>query len=502
MKATAGTSATTGAFFRTHANCRLAFARVALSVALMGMVVCFGLANGFAAGATNTNATESPAMEATSEAEELGVGAWIWTTNTEDKQTIRLWRTFTVPGRVGAARAILRITADNGYRVFLDGREVGRGGDWKYLTEYDLTWLMPPGQHVMAIEAINDALDAGVILGLHVELVNGEKLDVLSDPSWLVAPLDDSGWLTRKHPRDSWFPARIVGFAGLKPWWDHPYNIIHAQPLQPVALHFWQQSWFLALLLIVCAAAAVLCVRQAAQLAVQSRAQMLLERERSRIARDIHDDLGAGLTQLTLVGELVLREVSHNGETHKEVDSLCNKARALLGSLDEIVWAVNPKRDTVADFAVFVSQYAQEFLSASGIKCRLDLAEDLPNVPLDLPARRNLLLAVKEALRNAASHSGASEVFLGVRVTEAEVLEVVVEDNGTGFSAGQVRAGRNGLSNMETRLAEVGGACEVASSPGAGCRVKLTVPVGGARGWLAVMRNGLGRERRTTEAHP
>src|SRR5262245_15725818 len=165
--------------------------------------------------AGRSEATNAPAMaESTPLATELGIGAWIWTTNLEDKQTCRLWRAFTVPGHVPPAQAKLRITADNGYRVFLDGREIGRGGDWKYLTEYDLTWAITPGSHVLAVEAFNDVLDAGVILGLRIELISGETLEVLSDPSWRVVPGEEHGWQARKSAPASWPQARMVGFAG------------------------------------------------------------------------------------------------------------------------------------------------------------------------------------------------------------------------------------------------------------------------------------------------
>jgi signal transduction histidine kinase len=416
-------------------------------------------------------------------AEELGVGAWIWTTNVCDKQTCRLWHSFNVPKSTLMAKAILRITADNGYRVFLDGREIGRGGDWKYLTEYDLTWLLSPGGHVLAVEAFNDMLDAGVILGLKIQLSNGDQISVLSDPSWFVVSDEDWHWLTRSRPKASWFAASVVGVAGRSPWgrpqstwWDHPRQIIHAPLLQPAVLSFWQQTWFLGLLLTVCAVAATVCVRQAAQLAMHVRTQRLLERERARIARDIHDDLGAGLTQLTLLGELILREVPSDGDTRTQVDALCSKARALLGSMDEIVWTVNPRRDTVPDFAAFVCQHVQDFLASTAIRCRLDIAEDLPPTPLDMPTRRNLFLAVKEAVRNSTRHSGASELLLGVRIAQ-ERLEVVVEDNGHGFAPEAAPKGRNGLSNMQQRLADIGGACHIASAPGAGCRIVFATPL-------------------------
>jgi hypothetical protein len=101
-----------------------------------------------------------------------------------------------------------------------------------------------------------------------------------------------------------------------------------------------------------------------------------------------------------LLGELVLRATPPEGETRTRLNELCAKARLLLRSMDEIVWAVNPRRDTVKDFAAFISEHAQEFLSSTAIRCRQEVAAELPALPLGLPQRRNLMLAVKEAIRD------------------------------------------------------------------------------------------------------
>ncbi len=409
---------------------------------------------------------------------ELGIGNWIWTANVTDKQTCRLWRTVQIPAETFVSRAMLRITADNGYRLFLDGREIGRGGDCYSLTDFDLTPLMGPGQHVLAVEAFNDAANAGVILGLQVDLSNGQKLAAVSDSSWLVVPRDVAHWESRRTSEADWPPAQIVAFAGRQVW-AQPERIITAPALHPVVTHFWQQGWFLATLIVICVVVAGFSVRQGLQLTVQARSHKLLERERARIARDIHDDLGAGLTQLTLEGELILRETGRETKTHRQVDALCNRGRSLLGSLDEVVWAVNPRRDTVQDFAIFVCEHVQSYLGATALRCRLDVPEEMPATPLDLPARRNLLLAVKEAVRNAARHSQGDEISLQLRVA-SDQLTVVVADNGRGMPLGEAPS-RHGLRNMQERLADVGGVCHVASQPGKGSRVTFTVPLAAAQ---------------------
>lgn len=408
-------------------------------------------------------------------ASELGLGDWIWTTNLTDRQACRFWRTFDVPSTPPATHALLYLTADNSYNVYLDGRQIGRGSDPNSLTEYDLTLVMSPGRHVLAVEAFNDAFDAGMILGLRVKFASGKGLGVFSDSSWRIAPNSDRAWLRHKEAGRGWPAARVVAYAGAA-WWQYPGQIIQSPPVEPSVFRFWQQAWVLAVLLFACLTVAVLWLRQGLRLAWQARAKRLLDRERARIARDMHDDLGGGLTQLTLLGELALRETPLEGEAHARLSQLCAKARLLLRSMDEIIWVVNPRRDTVKDFAAFISERTQEFLDSCSIRCRQEVAEELPALPLDLPQRRNLLLAVKEAVRNAAQHSGANEVHLKIHVVD-NFLKVVVADNGRGFSPARPNPDRNGLANMNQRLADIGGTFSLDAAPAKGCCVVFWLPL-------------------------
>ena len=403
-----------------------------------------------------------------------GLGSWIWTKETHDKQTCRLWRSFEIPKLASVMRAQVTITGDNEYRLFLDGREVGRGSDWRSLTEYDLTWLLFPGTHVLAIEGFNDQDQAGVILGMRIELDDGQIVEIGSDKTWRVVPESEKNWLRRVNPRPEWAEATVIAKLGSLPWWTKPTRIVKIPPLRPVLLHFWQQGWFQITLLSVCALAVLVCLRLATQLTVQSKAQQLLQIERARIARDIHDDLGAGLTQLVLLGEVTQSELPANSHIRDQINHLCERARDLSRTMDEIVWAVNSRRDTLRDFATYVCKYAQGFLRTTSIKCRLDVEPGLPPKPFDLPIRRNLFLAVKEALNNAAKHSQASELFLRIH-QNGEGLLVVVEDNGIGMDSSQPRLERNGFTNMSHRMNEVGGRFCIASVPGKGCCVEFQI---------------------------
>ena len=143
--------------------------------------------------------------------------------------------------------------------------------------------------------------------------------------------------------------------------------------------------------------------------------------------------------------------------------------------MDEILWAINPRRDNLHEFATFVCGHAQTFLKTTPIQCLLDVEPAMSAMAFDLPLRRSLLLAVKEALNNAAKHSQATELLLQIR-RQGRGLMVAVQDNGRGFDLARGKSERNGLKNMTQRLQEVGGTCAITSQPGRGCRVEFHIP--------------------------
>lgn len=413
------------------------------------------------------------------------IGQWVWDKQTFDKQTIHLWRAFTIPAGARVSSAIIYITVDNGYRLLLDGREVGRGSDWKTLTQYDVKSLLGPGDHVLAVEAFNDRLAAGLMFGMEIQIAGRAPLNILSDDSWRVVPMDDDRWSTATHSFPAWTPVIVEGHANDDPWTPWPYAVVSVPPLQPLVFHFWQTLWFQMLLLSLLGVAILCSLWLMTQLAAQSKGQRFLQMERARIARDIHDDLGAQLTQLVLQGEVAQREQPADSLARSQFNQICERAREISRAMGEIVWAVNSRRDTVRDFVTYVCKYATAFLTDTSIRCRLDIEPEIPALHFDLPTRRNLFLAVKEALNNAAKHSGADELFLRIRYA-GEKLIVMVEDNGHGFDPARLYAGGNGVDNMIHRMDETGGTCSVVSQPGAGCVVTFVLQLkhAGQTGWF------------------
>ncbi len=201
-----------------------------------------------------------------------------------------------------------------------------------------------------------------------------------------------------------------------------------------------------------------------------------IERERVRISRDIHDDLGAGLTQIGLLADLGLAKPADAAHSEEHFTSIAARARAAHSALDEIVWAANPRNDSLPKLADYLCRVADDCFDSSSIRCRKDVPTSLPPVPMRAELRHNLALAIKEALTNALKHSGAKMVWLRLAWAEPE-LRVEVEDDGIGFGPGAESRGRNGLQNQAARMKDIGGTVEVHSAAGKGTRIVFSVRI-------------------------
>ncbi len=266
---------------------------------------------------------------------------------------------------------------------------------------------------------------------------------------------------------------------------------------------WWQTWWFRGAALLVFAGIVSAAGRYWANRRWQLKLERLerqqaIERDRARIARDIHDDLGAGLTQITLLSELARREPA---EAATQLERISDSARQLTRDMDEIVWAVDPQHDTFAGLMDYLSAFTEDYLRVAGIRCRMDLPPAYPTARVDAETRHNLFLALKEMLNNVVKHARASEVWLRLRLEEKS-FTLIVEDNGQGVQAanGEVAAAGAdricsgaGMTNLQTRLRAIGGRCVVQSSPRRGTRVEITLGLNGAVSPIvAIGQNGQG----------
>ncbi|HVV02495.1 MAG TPA: sensor histidine kinase [Verrucomicrobiae bacterium] len=247
-----------------------------------------------------------------------------------------------------------------------------------------------------------------------------------------------------------------------------------------VLVRFWETLWFkggliLALLGGVAAATRVVEKRRLhhqLQLAEQERA---LERERSRIARDLHDELGSALTQISMMSDLMKRNIDDPAQTSARATKISQTCTETVRALEEIVWALRPGSDTIQSLTDYICHFAKELFEDDHVRCRLDVPVDPPKTPLPPEMRHNLFLIMKEALTNACKHARASEILVQARASENR-LELTVADNGTGgLPEGNEDATRNGLTNMRRRAEAVGGDLRIESEPGKGTRIRVSV---------------------------
>lgn len=205
----------------------------------------------------------------------------------------------------------------------------------------------------------------------------------------------------------------------------------------------------------------------------RAESQRALEVERARIASDLHDELGAALTEIQFLGATESRDLSVPPGTRSRLMKVSQRSRQMVSSLDEIVWAINPANDVLPSLADYLCQSAEEFFRTTKVRCRLDVDEALPLIALTSEMRHNLYLVVREALNNIAKHSLATEAWLRIH-WQNEILQISIEDNGCGFDNSAVASG-NGLYNMTRRLEKIGGRFQVTRQPKAGtvCRISL-----------------------------
>ncbi len=262
---------------------------------------------------------------------------------------------------------------------------------------------------------------------------------------------------------------------------DGIWNESGASLALTIAPYFYQTNWFPA----ACGLGTILLgyglrgftARRQRQLQ-ELKGQLALEQERARIAQDIHDDLGAHLTQIGLLADLANRALAPEHHAFGQVQKIAHATGEGSRSLDEIVWALNPQNDSLRSLANYLRNYASEYLSAARIRCDLISAVELPIFPVSAQMRHHVYLIFKEALRNIVQHAHATRVTIHFSIESAELV-LELGDDGRGFDLDQARrsAQGNGLSNMETRAIAVHSSFSIVTQLGSGTIIRLGIPL-------------------------
>jgi ligand-binding sensor domain-containing protein/signal transduction histidine kinase len=330
---------------------------------------------------------------------------------------------------------------------------------------------LTPGRHTLEFRYTGLSFDAPERVRFRYRL---EGLD----PHWVEAG-------TRREAFYSFVPPGHYRFQVIACNGDGVWNAVGANLALTVLPHFWETWWFigggiLGMGIVGAGGVRVVEKRRLRQRLKRLEQERALERERTRIAQDLHDIMGAKLCRISFLSEHARRCESVPAELQGEIRSMSDDSREVLQSLDEIVWAVNPQKDSLEHLVSYIAQYAREYFRRTGIECELEIPAQLPAQPLSSQTRHHIFLAVHEALANILKHSGATRAKIAM-ACRGNNFEIVVSDNGDGFDPASCEASSpdsaagfcNGLGNMRQRLAELGGRCLVESRPGQGATVRF-----------------------------
>jgi signal transduction histidine kinase/ligand-binding sensor domain-containing protein len=295
----------------------------------------------------------------------------------------------------------------------------------------------------------------------------------------------DSDWIETASDQEAVYAGLAPGRYLLEVAASDPAGVWRAAPGASLAFTvvpiWWKTRWARLAALAVFAGNLAWLVRRGSHRRLKRRLERIeqahtLEKERARIARDLHDDLGGSLTQIGLLADR-LRHRAENTELEPGLGQLTERTRRLAGELESIVWTVNPQNDSLDRLAAFIRQFAQRFFRDTPIRCTVSGADDVPRRPITPEVQHHLLSATKEALNNALKHSRAGSVAVELGF-EQGVFRTVIRDDGAGFDPEAAEnSERNGLNNLRQRLREAGGTLEIRSRPGSGTVIAWSLPI-------------------------
>ncbi len=273
---------------------------------------------------------------------------------------------------------------------------------------------------------------------------------------------------------------RTVTFANLAPGaYRFSVRAVDAEGLaspEPAGVAFsiaapvWRRWWFITLATVLISLGAYGLYRYRVRRLVQ------IERVRTRIATDLHDDLGANLTRIAILSEVASYQRGPDAGESSSLASIARISRESVTSMNDIVWAINPKRDSFDDLVSRMRQLANETLATAGVEVNFTAPETESGTRIGHELRRQLYLIFKEVINNAARHSGCRRVDIAVEIDRRR-FALTVSDDGRGFDRSAEVDG-NGLANISQRALAVGARLEMRTAPGAGTTVQLDVPLG------------------------
>ncbi|HVV54255.1 MAG TPA: two-component regulator propeller domain-containing protein [Mucilaginibacter sp.] len=245
---------------------------------------------------------------------------------------------------------------------------------------------------------------------------------------------------------------------------------------------FWATWWFRIIAFLVIGSMLFFAIRYVLQRNLRERILRLekeqaVEKERNRIARDMHDDLGSGLTKIAILSEVTKTQVREASHATANLDVISTASRELVDNLQDIIWVLNPKNDSLNSLVLYIREYIEGFFEPAGIHSEFvyEGAQE-SKISLSEEKRRNIFLAVKESCNNILKHAHCDRVYLNIKLMHKRLV-ISIKDNGCGFDISQVGNFSNGLQNMGNRMEQIGGRFSISGSKEHGTSVTLDVPV-------------------------
>jgi signal transduction histidine kinase/ligand-binding sensor domain-containing protein len=243
---------------------------------------------------------------------------------------------------------------------------------------------------------------------------------------------------------------------------------------------WWQTWWFraglaLSLMAITFALVRTYIRRRLLHQRLELENQQAIERERTRIATDMHDELGAGLSRIKFLSETIGIKKQQQLPIEEEITGIRRYSHEMIDKMGEIVWALNERNDSLSDLLSYTRSYAAEYLLQAGIRCRVETPAELPSCFVSGEFRRNVYLTIKEALHNIVKHAQAEQVRIRMNVEPGRLLLIRIADDGVGFDRDSIRPFANGLNNMQQRISDLGGTILISGD--GGTTITLSVPL-------------------------
>ncbi len=255
--------------------------------------------------------------------------------------------------------------------------------------------------------------------------------------------------------------------------WSEEKTLLTLTILAP----WWERWWFISIISFVFALMVTNGVKFFFERKIREQQRIIeqqkaVEEERARISKDMHDDIGSGLSNIAIMSELLKNKIINDAELIKNVNRISNTAGDLVDSMSQIVWAMNPQNDTLENLMAYIREFSLDYFDGFDINCIIDFPDEIKHVRLSQQERRNIFLIVKETLNNTLKYAEAANVFIKFKYLEDSCM-IEICDDGKGFDTSTTHRFGNGLINMKKRMEDIGGKYIIHSKIAEGTKTEI-----------------------------